>query len=137
MAREPKALGASASIGSLVEKCYTLRFERLTAEKKIEEMKEQETSLKQQIIAMLVAQGLEKGGSGRVTGAILRRKRFFILDRKSFGEYVIKTKQYDLYESRPAQTACAERWEAGEQLPGVEVKEITDLSLTKVGEKPL
>jgi short subunit dehydrogenase-like uncharacterized protein len=122
----PKTLGAS------VDQAYEMRKARLDLEKKVEEMKAEEKTLEEHILKIFDQQGLMKGGSANTTAAISTRRRAMIMDWKRFSDYVIKTKQPDLLEKRPAQTACQERWDDGVQIPGIEMNETRALSLTKI-----
>ena len=57
-----------------------------------------------------------------------------IIDWSKLAKHIIKTGEIELLERRASKSACLERWEDGKGVPGVDMLEVRDLSMTKAGE---
>lgn len=123
------------TLGACVDVLYEMRAQRLEIEKKVEELRAEEASFKDEIIRRLSDQKLEKSGGKAATAAITRTTVPQVKDWPSFYKYIQKTKSFDLLERRAAKAACAARWEEGVEIPGVEQFAVVGLSLTKAGGK--
>ena len=122
----PKTLGACADM------LYALREKRLEAQKAVDAMQAEETALKEHIINQLPKSDAS-GVSGKVARvAVSTREIPRVEDWEKFHEYVRKTKQFDLLQRRAADAAVKERWEAGEQIPGVGRFTVVTVSVNKV-----
>lgn len=55
-----------------------------------------------------------------------------VKDWDALYKYISRTKSWDMLQKRISVTACRERWNDKKAVPGVEPKEITKLSLTKL-----
>jgi hypothetical protein len=129
MSRFPKTLGAC------VDLAYNIRAIRLEEEKKIKKMKADEAALEEHILATFAKQG-GQGFKGTIANAAITRTDVpQVDDYQTFAAFVIKTKAIELLERRPSRSACQERWEAGQIIPGITKFTRIGLSLTKIGEK--
>jgi hypothetical protein len=119
------------TLGSMVDQFYKARANRLAAEKKIEVLKKGEAEMKEAILRKLTADKLEGAKGKLATVAITSTEIPMVADWSAFYEFIKTTGQIDLLEKRPSKGACVERWEAGEEIPGVSRNTRVDLSFTK------
>lgn len=119
------------TLGSTVDAFYKARAKRLEAEKKIEDMKKSESTMKEEILRLLTAQGLEKASGKLTTASITTSEIPQMEDPSAFYQHVLKTGEVDLLERRPSRAACQARWERGEEVPGITKLSRVDLSFTK------
>jgi hypothetical protein len=122
----PKALGACA------DRLFELRNHRLAEKKKLDEIQAEETALKNHIIENLPkseASGVA-GKLARVTVVVNQVPQ--VKDWEAFYKYVKKTGNFDLMQKRLTDTAIKERWDAGQEVPGVEHFNVVSVSINKV-----
>lgn len=122
----PKALGSCA------DKLFELRNKRLEQQKLVDAIEAEEKALKEHIIQNLPkseASGVA-GKKARVT--VVMKEVPQVKDWDAFYKYVAKTKSFDLMQRRLTDAAVKERWEAGKQIPGVEVFKAVTISMNKV-----
>jgi hypothetical protein len=115
----------------MVDKFYAARAKRLAAEDKIEEMKKGEAKQKEEILRALTAAGLESATGKLTTASITKTDIAKLADPVAFFAHVLQTGEVDLIEKRASKSACAARWERGEEVPGVTRESRIDLSFTK------
>jgi hypothetical protein len=124
-----------AKLGAKIDLAYNLRAERLAVQKeydeKIEKMKAQETEVKEAIIAELRQQKMDKGSGEKCTASIMQNIIPQVTDWDRVYGWVKKTGAFEIFERRVSKSAFKERYEAGEGIPGIDAREIEDLSLTK------
>lgn len=129
MQKLPKTLGAR------IDLIYKLRAERITKEREFEleiaALKTQESEIKQAIIDELQAANLEQGSGSLATAAVQVKLSPRPVDWGKLYKWMEKTKAFEILERRVSRAAFLERWEAGVAVPGVEVFESRELSLTK------
>lgn len=116
--RFPAKLGDCIDLGRQYEQ------ERLAIQKeldaKIAEMKAREKAIDDHILALLEEQGLDKATGSEASVSLSKVPLPTVKDWPKFYAYILKTKQFDLLEKRPARGAYRERVEAGVSIPGVE-----------------
>ena len=122
----PKTLGACA------DRIYTLKAERLTAQKVVDALHEEETALREHVIATLPKSEMS-GAAGKlarvtvVTETVPRMK-----DWDLFWSKFKPGRDSDLVQRRLSNEAVNARWEAGKVVPGVETFTVVKLSVNKV-----
>jgi hypothetical protein len=122
----PKALG------TCVDKLYSLRQQRLAKQKEVDKLEAEEKALKEHIINTL-PKSESTGIAGKLARATIVKKEIpQVHDWDRFYKFVLKTKHFDLLQRRLADTAVKERWDAGEEIPGVEAFQAVTVSLNKV-----
>lgn len=122
----PKTLGAT------IDLLWSLREERKAADVIVNEIKERESAVEAHLMNNFDKSGLD-GAKGKYGLATLKHSTVAdVTDWPAFYAYIQKNKAWDLLQKRPAITAIRERWDAKKTVSGVEPKEITTLSLTKV-----
>lgn len=122
-----------ATLGACVDAMYEIRTKRLQMEEKVETLRSEQKELEDHIIESLKKQGLGSGRGSKATATITKSSVPTVTDYTAFTTHILKTGAIELLERRPSKSACAERWEAGESVPGITAVEVTKLSLTKAG----
>lgn len=122
----PKTMGACA------DRLYELRQKRLEEQKKVDLIEAEEKALKEHII-----QNLPKSEASGVAGKVARvtvvtKEVPQVDDWDSFYKYVKRTGAFDLMQRRLTEAAVKERWEAGEEIPGVKHFQVVTVSINKV-----
>lgn len=122
----PKALGACADL------VYSLRQERLAAQKVVDALEEKEKALREHIINTL-PKSEATGAAGKLARVTVVTKDVpQVKDWEKFYAYVKRHNAWDLMQRRLATAAVTERWEAGKEVPGVEAFQAVTLSINKL-----
>lgn len=121
------------SLGACIDKLYGLRAKRLAAQKKVDAMGSMETAYENHILNTFAKADLDGAKGKTATAGIKRQTIYAIKDWEEFTTFVAKTKQWDLMRKQAGSTACRERYENGEEIPGIEPIAKISLSLTKAG----
>lgn len=119
------------TIGSLIDQLYATRSLRLEVEKTVKNYKTQEAALRIQIIRTLGDIGLDGGKGTTATAAIVKDVVPRVDDWDKVYEYIETHEAFEIMQRRVSATAIRDRWDAGEDIPGIEKVETVDLSLTK------
>ncbi len=120
------------TIGACADAAYSLRMERLAAQKIVDSIKAEETQVREYII-----QNLPKSESTGVAGKLARVTVMNddvpqVDDWAKLYAHIKKTGDFDLLQRRVSNEAVQERWDNGKQIPGVKVFHAVKLSLNKV-----
>ncbi len=125
------------TIGPCVDMAYTIRAERIEKQREfdaeIAKMKENEAALHEHIFAKFSKQEIGQARGEIATATLTISMVPQPKDWNLIYKYIEKNKAFDLLEKRLAKVAFRDRLEAGEVVPGVEVFQKQDLSLTKIG----
>lgn len=122
----PKTLGACA------DRVYSLRQERLEAQKKVDAMEAEEKALREHIINTL-PKSETTGVAGKLARVTVITKSVpQVKDWDAFYAHVKKTSGFDLLNRALSKSAVEARWEAGKKVPGVEAFTAVTLSVNKV-----
>ncbi len=119
------------SIGTMIDKLYTMRETRIAAQRVVDDNKKDEALLRQQIIEVLKEQGLNGARGVIATGSIKKEDVPKLSNADKFFAYVKKNDAWHLLHKRIAVEAWRELHEAGKKVPGVEALPVEDLSLSK------
>lgn len=123
----PKPVG----LGGVVDKLYALREKRLALNRQADEIKEQESALTTRLL-QLMAEANTSAARGKLASASrYARQLAKVADVKKFLAFVQKEGDYELATVGARLEACKDRWEAGQQVPGVTSDSIIRISLTK------
>jgi hypothetical protein len=120
-----------ADIGTTIDALYAMRERRLGIERQVKEMKEAELTLRGKIFEMLANMGLTKASGAVATAGIKVSNVPLVEDWDKLWQYIIFTGSTDLVQKRISVTAWRERFEDGQEVPGVSKVEDVDISLTK------
>lgn len=121
-----------ATLGACIDELYKKRAERLELEKQVDVLKEGENEYTAHILDNFGKTELA-GAKGDIATASIKRTTVYQLDNwDAFIAYVDKKEAWELLRKQPGATACKERFEAGEPIPGITPFIKIGLSLTKV-----
>ena len=123
------------SIPQAIDRLYQTRAERLELSRQVKAIQETEMALKQWIIEKLKEDGAEASRGQTATGSITRSREANVQDWSALWEYIYENREESLVQRRVSITSMRERWDSGIIIPGVEVYEMEDLSLTKAATK--
>lgn len=104
---------------STIQKYNTIRTQRLELDKRSEEMKAEEEMLRTLVMKELLGRDkvLFMGGGGKAE--IRMQSVAQVADWDTFYHHIQATGEFDLLHKAVTLSACKERWEAGNEIPGV------------------
>lgn len=122
----PKMLGACA------DRLFELRNTRLAMQKEVDVIEAEEKALKEYIINTL-PKSEASGVAGKLARVTLVKKDIPQVNNWDvFYKYVKRTGQFDLLQRRLTDTAIKERWDSGNEVPGVGHFNAVSVSISKV-----
>ena len=119
------------TIGAAIDLLYTLRSTRLEAQRAVDAMENKESALRGHIMANFQKSDLNGGKGKLATASIMTSSQAEIVDFPQYVGWVVKNKDYSCLQKRVGITSVREHWDNGEQIPGIEMKTVETLSLTK------
>lgn len=122
----------SKKMGTCADRLYALKAKRLAAQKVADEIKEEETALKEHIINTLPkseASGIA-GKMARVT--VVNKTVPRVEDWDKFYRHVKRTGNFEMLQRRVGEKAIQERWDNGKEVPGVSHFTFPIISMNKV-----
>lgn len=133
MAVKPKpAFQVPKTLGACADALYTIRQERLKAQKVVDELETNEKAIKAHVIDTLPKSNAS-GIAGKLARVTVTTKTIAqVQDWPSFYAYVAKNKAFEMLQKRLGDAAIQERWDAGKKVPGVEPFTIVGVSVNKV-----
>jgi hypothetical protein len=121
----PKSIGACADL------LYKLKEQKAEVNKKLSELAEQESAVKEYIINNLPKDST--GVAGRVARVSINVKAVpQVADWDKFYAFVKKKNAFELMQRRLSEAAIKEVWDNGKSVPGVEAFMAVTVSLKKV-----
>jgi hypothetical protein len=121
----PKTMGACA------DALFTIRNNRLAAQKQVDAMQAEENELKEYIINTLPVS--DTGAAGKLARVTVSTKTIpQVKDWEAFWKGFDKKKDIDLLQRRLNDEAVKERWDNGKKVPGVETFQTKKVSINKV-----
>ena len=125
--------GFPKSLGECIDLSYTLRAERKEVEAKAEKMKEKEKMLEDHIFSKFENAEID-GAKGKLASASRKMTTSAkVTDPEKFFAWVAKAKAWEFLWKSANLTACKERWEAKEVVPGVDPVHVMKLHINKIG----
>lgn len=124
--KPPKTLGAC------IDQMYALRGERQALQRAADAIGDQETLMREHIIATFSKVDIDGAKGKTASCGIVRKNVPSVKDWGVLYEYIRKTKSFDLLQRRVHEGAWRERLENGKGVPGVEAFDVITLSLTKL-----
>lgn len=119
-------------LSNLIDEYCVTREQRLVADKEASRLKGIETTLKHRVMQEMLNHECHMVG-GKYKKVTLRTKhKPTASDWSLIYDYIDKHKAPDLLQRRLAEGAINERLQDGETIPGVELIEINDLSVSKL-----
>lgn len=125
---EPQA----ATVAQAADLLYTTRQMRLKIQKDVDALAAREAELKTYIIENLPKQDAI-GISGSIARVTLGTKtKSVVEDWEKVYDYVVENEAWELLQKRINDAAVKDRWEAGEEIPGVGRFQSIEVSCVKV-----
>jgi len=119
---------------AIANQYFKAKEQRLLADKTAAQLKETETSLKQQLMDTLHSQGLNSVGDKQRVYAIVTSDEPQVEDWARLYQHVQNTGEFELLFRRINPAAVKERWELKKAVPGVGKFPVEKLSVTKAKE---
>lgn len=125
---------SATELAQLADHYWSTREKRLAADKVAKDLKDEESRTEATLIKEMREQQLTAIGGKRVRLAIPTEPEYVpaVKDWDAFYRHVLQTADFSLLHKRVGTTACKERWDAGEQIPGVERYAVYKLSKSGV-----
>lgn len=117
---------------ALVDNYHLKKQERLKADRTASALKKSERNLKETIIHHLREQDVKVIGGTYLTVTLQKIGRPSVADWPTLYEYISENEAYDLLHRRLTTSAVEERWENGENIPGVVEVDVYELSESTV-----
>jgi len=119
------------TIGGCIDALYEARAKRLSLSKEVDAAKEVEAQYEAHILNTFDKSELTGARGELATASIKKTVVYQLSDWDSFIAYVDKNNAWELLRRQPGSTACKERFENGDVIPGITPFTKVDLSLTK------
>jgi len=119
------------TLGEVIDNLYETRAARLTLSKQVEELKQQEAVIREELLRMLNDVGLKKASGELATVGVKTSIQPLTTDWVQIHRYIRNEDRFDLLQKRLATLAWRELYDTGILVPGTEPFKETDLSLTK------
>ena len=125
------------SIGRVADLYSDVRTLRLAMDKEVDTVKAREHELREYIISNLSKTGKDGGDTGasglRYRAQIVSKDVPRAADWSKIHAYIQKTGRFDLVQKRLSEKAVMDMVEDKQEIPGIEVVSIPDVSITKIG----
>lgn len=120
-------------LGQLADAYQVTRAERLVADKIAANLKKDESIAEALLIEQMRIQEITAAGGSLLRVSIGEPDLVpTVKDWTAFYAHIQATGDFSLLERRPGKAACRERWDAGEQVPGVDQFPVYKLSRNEV-----
>lgn len=126
-------------LNTAMQKYDQLRTKRLGLEKQAAELKAEEDMLRDMVKHELMAR-LDQDGTlyqppgMKVKAELKMRAEAVVYDWTEVQKYIIATGSFDLLQKRVTVTAVRQRWEVGQEVPGIKQEQVFDVTISKVKE---
>lgn len=121
------------TVGQCIDSMYAMREQRLNLQKQVELMKKEEAAIEAHILNQFSKAEIRGAKGTTATGSVTAKTVYSIADWPTFIGWVAKHKAWDILYKQAGQTALRERFDNGQEVPGIEAFEKIGLSLTKAG----
>jgi len=122
----------AGEMGELADLHKEWEIKRLALDKQSTAAKAHETAAEQLLVAQMLKQEVTAAGGHDYTATLKKKFKPTVRDWGAFNRYILENQDLSLLQKRPSEAAVAERWEAGEIVPGVEKFPVYSLSMSKV-----
>lgn len=127
-----KSLTIPKTLGECADLLYKVKAARLAKKKEMEELESQETELKEYIIKTL-PKSKASGVAGKVARiAVANKDVQQVDDWDALFKYVKKNDAFELLQRRLSTAAVQERLDDGQQVPGVKLIKVPQVSINKL-----
>jgi len=118
-------------LGVCIDKLYILRSQRLVLSKEVAERKRTEAAYRSHIITKLRDIKLDGGRGAAASASITEKVEPTPKDWPTIWAYIAEHDAFDMLAKKLSGKAIKERWDQGEEVPGIERFTKIDLSLKK------
>lgn len=122
---------ASTKLSKLIDAAYTLRTERLAAQREVDKLETREKEMTAEITELLAKAKLETAGGEVGTASFKRSVVPSLVNETAFLKWASEKPNRDVMSVKVSTEAWRLRVLAGEKVPGVESVPTARLSLTK------
>jgi len=124
----------ATELAQLADHYWTTRQKRLDADKVAKDLKDEESRAEATLIKEMREQQLTAIGGRLVRLAIPTTPEYVpaVKDWDALYKHVLQTGDFSLLHKRVGTGACKERWDAGEEVPGIERYAVYKLSKSGV-----
>lgn len=124
----------ATELAALADHYWLTREKRLAADKVADALKAEETRTEATLIKEMQEQKITAIGGSVVRLAIPTVPEYVpaVKDWDAVYKHILETGDFSLLHKRVGATACKERWDAGEEVPGIERFPVYKLSKTGV-----
>jgi len=132
MAGAQKKIKVPKLIGDCADRLFTVRAERLEAQRGLEPFREEEKILTQHIIDTLPKSNTSGVAGKKARVSVTTKTVPTVTDWDAFYAHVLKTKDFSLMGRGINAEAIQERWDAKKKIPGIGPFKVVSLSLNKI-----
>lgn len=124
----------ATELAALADHFWSTREKRLAADKAAKDLKDEEARAEATLIKEMREQQLTAIGGKLVRLAIPTVPEYVpaVKDWDAFYKHILQSGDFSLLHKRIGAQACKERWDAGEEVPGVEKFPVYKLSKSEV-----
>ncbi len=115
-----------------VDKLHTLRQARLAADKESRKLKKQEDDVNAFIIAEMREKAITEAHGELLVVELDVKEKGSVEDWDALWSYIRENDAFELLHKRLTDSAVKERWDAGEEVPGVEKVDVYKLILSTI-----
>lgn len=122
-----------AALAAILDKYVEVRDRRRKMEAEAEALKEKEESpLKAQLIEALRTAKAGSVGGTKMQAKLVTKKSFQAAEWPKIRTFIVDNDAWELMQLRLSPPAIRERLDAGQEIPGIVVVDVEDLSITKL-----
>lgn len=121
----------SSSLGLSIDALYALRQNRLELTKRVDDLKQLEAEMREEIMTELAVLGLAKASGVNATAGIRNTLEPVVTDWDCVHAFIRENDRFDLLQKRLSAPAWRDLREAGTLVPGTDSITVQDISLTK------
>jgi len=115
-----------------VDKLHTLRVARLAADKESRKLKKQEDDVNAFIIAEMREKAITEAHGELLVVELDVKEKGSVDNWDALWSYIRENNAFELLHKRLTDSAVKERWDAGEEVPGVEKVDVYKLILSTI-----
>jgi hypothetical protein len=120
------------TIGEVADLLYETKAQLTRANKVVEALRSRILELDKHIIDTLPMSNLTGAMGGKAKVRVISKEKPVVRDWPAFYAYVKQNDAFELLQKRLGEAAYNERLEHGEQVPGVEMFQLKEVSCTKL-----
>lgn len=112
---------SATELATLADKYWTLRQQRLTADKVAEDLKTQESQAEATLLQQMLAQRITAVGGQlvRLTLPTTPEYKPAVQDWRAVYDHILATGDFSLLQKRVSEAAVKERWQVDAEVPGI------------------